>query len=97
VCEFASPGPLRDRLVGAVLRGEKTATSSLLVEWELERAPVPPKGEGFENVAAWRADHERYWTEQVLPTLPARARAPLTDATPVVVEHFRLVPDAPAG
>jgi len=39
VCEFAFPGPLRDRLVGAVLRGEKTATGPLtdetqvVVEW----------------------------------------------------------------
>lgn len=40
VCEFAFPGPLRDRLVGAVLRGEKTATCSLLVEWESEPLPV---------------------------------------------------------
>ena len=44
-CAFASPGPLRDRLVAAVLRSEKTATSSLLVEWELERAALPSRGE----------------------------------------------------
>lgn len=31
--ELGAPGPLRDRLVAAVLAGEKTATSSLLVDY----------------------------------------------------------------
>lgn len=31
--EFAFPGPLRDRLVGAILAGAKTATTSLLREY----------------------------------------------------------------
>ena len=33
VCEFGFPGPLRDSLVAAVLRGEKTATGSLRSEY----------------------------------------------------------------
>ena len=37
--------PLRDRLVAAVLRGEKTATSSLLVEWEEEGEALPTAGQ----------------------------------------------------
>jgi uncharacterized protein YhfF len=45
VCEFASPGPLRDRLVAAVLAGDKTATTSLLLEWEDEAEPLPVPGE----------------------------------------------------
>jgi uncharacterized protein YhfF len=45
VCEFAFPGPLRDRLVAAVLRGEKTATSALFVEWEVDATPLPVAGE----------------------------------------------------
>jgi uncharacterized protein YhfF len=45
VCEFGFPGPLRDRLVDAVLRGEKTATSALMVEWEEEAEPLPNVGE----------------------------------------------------
>jgi uncharacterized protein YhfF len=132
VCEFAYPGPLRDRLVGAVLRGEKTATSSLLVEWEIENEPLPvvgerqtvvdsngepvgvieltgmevirlgdagpdlarEEGEGFESAAEWRDAHERFWTEEVIPQLPPDRAAPLTDATLVVVERFRLVDSA---
>jgi uncharacterized protein YhfF len=33
VANFALPGPLRDRLVAAVLSGEKTATCGLMVEY----------------------------------------------------------------
>jgi uncharacterized protein YhfF len=42
---FAFPGPERDRLVAAVLRGEKTATSSLLAEWLLDDMELPVAGE----------------------------------------------------
>ena len=42
---FAIPGPERDRLVGAVLRGEKTATSSLLAEWLLDDQELPTVGD----------------------------------------------------
>jgi len=45
LCEFGTPGPLRDRLIAAVLRGEKTATSSLLVEWEQEGEALPAVGQ----------------------------------------------------
>jgi len=34
VAQFAFPGPLRDRLIAAVLTGEKTATLSLLLEYQ---------------------------------------------------------------
>jgi uncharacterized protein YhfF len=42
---FAFPGPERDRLVEAVLRGEKTAASSLLAEWEEGDEELPSPGE----------------------------------------------------
>lgn len=42
--EFAFPGPLRDRLVTAVLSGDKTTTSSLVVEYEREAEPLPTVG-----------------------------------------------------
>ena len=32
VAEFGFPGPLRDALVAAILRGEKTSTTGLLEE-----------------------------------------------------------------
>jgi uncharacterized protein YhfF len=43
--ELGSPGPLRDRLVAAVLAGEKVATSSLLVQYDAEAEPLPEPGE----------------------------------------------------
>ncbi len=42
--ELGSPGPLRDRLVAAVIAGEKTATTSLLVQYEHASEPLPERG-----------------------------------------------------
>ncbi|MEW1698816.1 ASCH domain-containing protein [Streptomyces sp. NPDC091278] len=42
---LAFPGPLRDRLVAAVLSGEKVATTGLLVEYEIEDEDLPEVGE----------------------------------------------------
>ncbi|MEQ0560465.1 ASCH domain-containing protein [Amycolatopsis sp. NEAU-NG30] len=43
--EFAFPGPLRDKLVAAILAGEKTTTSALLVEYEQDGEALPFVGE----------------------------------------------------
>jgi uncharacterized protein YhfF len=42
--EFAFPGPLRDKLVAAVLDGTKTATTGLLQDYEIEGEPLPIAG-----------------------------------------------------
>ncbi|MFD4759159.1 ASCH domain-containing protein [Streptomyces sp. NPDC058439] len=42
---LAFPGPLRDRLVAAVLAGAKVSTTGLLAEYEAEREELPPVGE----------------------------------------------------
>jgi uncharacterized protein YhfF len=42
--QFGFPGPLRDKLVDAILRGEKTTTSSLVVEYEREGDELPRAG-----------------------------------------------------
>ncbi|MDQ8703029.1 ASCH domain-containing protein [Streptomyces sp. LHD-70] len=44
---LAFPGPLRDTLVAAVLAGEKTSTTGLLVEYELEGEPLPRPGNRY--------------------------------------------------
>lgn len=44
IAEFGLPGPLRDRLVEAVLRGEKTATCGLLEEYRREGTPLEEVG-----------------------------------------------------
>jgi uncharacterized protein YhfF len=43
VCHFGFPGPQRDRLVAAVLCGEKTATSSLRLEYQPEGEDELPR------------------------------------------------------
>jgi uncharacterized protein YhfF len=42
--EFAFPGPLRDRLVAAILSGAKTSTSGLVLFYERENEPLPLVG-----------------------------------------------------
>jgi uncharacterized protein YhfF len=44
VAEFAFPGPLRERLVAAILSGAKTSTSSLALEYEHEGSALPVVG-----------------------------------------------------
>lgn len=128
ICEFAFPGPLRDRLVAAVLAGDKTATTSLLVDWQADGEPLPEpgerqtvidsrgtavavieivgvavirlgdadlslardEGEGFATVAQWRADHERFWNDEVRPQLTDASGWAIDDETRVVVQRFRL-------
>jgi uncharacterized protein YhfF len=43
--EFAFPGPLRDRLISAILDGRKVTTTSLALEYEIEREPLPSEGQ----------------------------------------------------
>jgi uncharacterized protein YhfF/uncharacterized glyoxalase superfamily protein PhnB len=42
---FAEPGPLRDELTAAALAGDKTATSTLLAEFLIDRDPLPQPGD----------------------------------------------------
>jgi len=42
--EFGFPGQLRDTLVAAIVAGEKTATTSTLVEYGIENEPLPVAG-----------------------------------------------------
>jgi uncharacterized protein YhfF len=43
--EFAFPGPLRDKLVAAILDGTKTTTSALLAGYEVDGEAPPAAGE----------------------------------------------------
>jgi len=45
VAEFVFPGSLRDKLVAAILAGEKTATAGLLAEYGREPEPLPEVGD----------------------------------------------------
>ena len=41
IAEFGFPGPLRERLIAAILAGKKTSTSSTLVEYSIEDEQLP--------------------------------------------------------
>lgn len=43
--EFAFPGPLRDKLVAAILDGSKTSTAGLVIDYEHEGEPLPEAGD----------------------------------------------------
>lgn len=45
IFELGDPGPMRDRLVTAVLGGQKVATSSLWLQYEEEGEPLPVAGQ----------------------------------------------------
>ena len=47
ICEFAFPGPLRDRLVALVLAGQKTATAGLVADFVVDGDPIPRAGDRF--------------------------------------------------
>jgi hypothetical protein len=44
IAEFGFPGPLRDKPVAAVLRGDKTASAGLLEEFRREGLPIVEAG-----------------------------------------------------
>jgi uncharacterized protein YhfF len=45
--EFATPGPVRDQVVAAILAGAKTTTTGLLLGYERAGEPVPEPGQRF--------------------------------------------------
>jgi uncharacterized protein YhfF len=127
--EFAFPGPLRDRLIGAILDGRKVTTTSLALEYEIEHVTLPcvgqrsivvdsnhqpvcvietvevlivplgdvgyqhvvDEGEGHATVSEWRSGHESFWRSKEMIDSLGNATFILDDATPVVLERFRVV------
>lgn len=51
--EFGFPGPLREELVAAIVTGRKTATTSLLAEYEPDAEPLPAAGARSVVVDSW--------------------------------------------
>jgi len=129
LAEFAFPGPLRDKLVAAILRGEKTTTSGLLVEYEHYGEDLPTEGErellvdsdehgvaviettevrqlplsevdlehaagegeGFETVARWRTEHEKFWHSDKMRAVLRDPDFTVGDETIVVTQRFHVV------
>lgn len=129
ISEFAFPGPLRNRLISAILDGRKVTTTSLALEYEIEREPLPcegqrsavvdsnnepvciietvevlivplgevgyehvvSEGEGHATVSDWRAAHEHFWRSKEMTDSLGETTLDLDDATPVVLERFRVI------
>ena len=126
--EFAFPGPLRDRLVSAILEGRKTSGTALLTEYlsagetlpragdrsvlvdsgnrpvavlertavriarlaDVDEAHVHAEGEGYEDVAAWRAAHEEFWESPAYIEVLSDPTFRVDDDTLVVLDQFRV-------
>jgi uncharacterized protein YhfF len=129
LAEFAFPGRLRDKLVAAILRGEKTSTSGLLIEYEHYGEELPTKGErellvdsdergvaviettevrrlrlsevdlehavdegeGFETVAQWRTEHEKFWLSDKMRAVLRDPDFTVDDDTIVIAQRFHVV------
>lgn len=127
--EYAFPGPLRDALIGVICSGEKTSTTSLAVEYQLEGQPFPQvgereviidshgrdvavtentavrlcrldevtcehalaEGEGFADVADWRARHEEFWHSPAFREALGDSGFTVDDSTLVVCVSFRVI------
>ena len=76
--EFAFPGPLRERILAAVESGAKTATSSLLLEYEVVGEPIPVVGD--RGVAIDSEGTPRFIVETTQVTVVRLADVPVDHA-----------------
>ncbi len=60
---------------------------------EVDLPHAVDEGEGHTTVAEWRADHERFWHSPEVRAALADPAFTVDDATPVLLERFRLVAD----
>ncbi|MER5887644.1 ASCH domain-containing protein [Streptomyces sp. NPDC001941] len=59
----------------------------------VDLAHARDEGEGYEDVASWRAGHERFWHGNDMRAALGDPDFTVDDATPVVLERFRVVAD----
>lgn len=60
---------------------------------EVDLAHAVDEGEGYETVAQWRAGHEEFWHSAEVRAGLGDPGFTVDDATPLVLERFRLVAD----
>lgn len=58
---------------------------------EVDLAHALDEGEGDTSLDTWRAGHERFFTSAPMREVLGEPEFAMTDATPVVLERFRLV------
>ncbi|MDW4909005.1 ASCH domain-containing protein [Streptomyces sp. ADMS] len=64
---------------------------------EVDLAHALDEGEGYADVAAWRAGHERFWHSEGMRAALEDPGFTVDDTTPAVLERFRLVADLRGG
>ncbi len=60
---------------------------------EVDLAHALDEGEGYTDVAGWRAGHEEFWHGPEVRAALEDPEFTVRDATPVVLERFRLLTD----
>jgi len=60
---------------------------------QVDLAHAVAEGEGYTSVAAWRAGHERFWHSAEMRAALGDPGFTVDDATPTVLERFRLIAD----
>ncbi|SFF52166.1 Uncharacterized protein YhfF [Actinacidiphila alni] len=60
---------------------------------EVDLAHAVDEGEGYATVAEWRAGHELFWHGEEFRTALDDPGYTVTDATPLVLQRFRVVSD----
>ncbi|MGY5124208.1 ASCH domain-containing protein [Streptomyces nigrescens] len=60
---------------------------------QVDLAHVVDEGEGHTSVAEWRAGHERFWHSEEMRAALEDPEFTVDDATPAVLERFRLITD----
>ncbi|MFJ9407600.1 RNA-binding protein [Streptomyces sp. NPDC101393] len=88
--ELGFPGPLRDRLVAAVLSGAKTATTGLLTEYARFDEPLPVVGQQAVLPDSAGRGHEEYWHGPDMREALGDPEFTVDDDTMVVTETFRV-------
>ena len=69
----------------------ETAAVRVIRVGDIDLAHARDEGEGYQTVAEWRAEHERFWHSDQMRTQLGDPAFTITDDTIMVVEHFQLI------
>lgn len=76
-----------DRPVGVI----ETVDVRVITVGEVDLQHAVDEGEGYESVADWRREHERFWHSDQMREALGDPHFTIDDDTPVVAQRFRLV------
>lgn len=76
-----------DRPVGVI----ETVDVRVITVGEVDLQHAVDEGEGYESVADWRREHERFWHSDQMREALGYPHFTIDDDTPVVAQRFHLV------